>query len=158
MRILILSSSTGGGHDMRARSLESWCRKLSTDSEPLETFRFQALEESAGIYKFGVELYNWIQKKCPWLHLLYFNWLEIFQISASERLLLGKAKYIAQLEAIRPDVIVSVHAHTNLAMGTAAVRGEAFSWGEFKTQLEPLLEHAKTMGHLTLLKCSAVGH
>ena len=120
MRILILSSSTGGGHDMRARALESWCRKLSTDSEPLETFRFQALEESAGIYKFGVELYNWIQKKCPWLHHLYFNWLEIFQISASERLLLGKAKYIAQLEAIRPDVIVSVHAHTNHAFRAIA--------------------------------------
>ena len=59
---------------------------------------------------------------------------------------------------LREMALSRLHAHTNLAMGTAAVRGEAFSWGEFKTQLEPLLEHAKTMGHLTLLKCSAVGH
>jgi hypothetical protein len=59
---------------------------------------------------------------------------------------------------LREMALSRVHAHTNLAMGTAAVRGEAFSWGEFKPQLEPLLEHAKTMGHLALLKCSAVGH
>ena len=122
MRILILSSSTGGGHDMRARSFESWCRKLSTDSEPMETFRFQALEESAGLYKFGVHLYNWIQKKCPRLHHLYFNWLEIFHISASERLLLGKSKYIAKLQSIHPDLIFSVHAHTNHAFRRVAQR------------------------------------
>jgi hypothetical protein len=59
---------------------------------------------------------------------------------------------------LREMALARVHAHTNLAMGTAAVRGEAFSWGEFKPKLEPLLEHAKAMGHLMLLKCSAVGH
>lgn len=122
MRILILSSSTGGGHDMRARSLEAWCKELSSDSRPIQTHRYQALEESAGLYSFGVQLYNWIQKKCPWLHHVYFNWLELFQISVSETLLLGKAKYIAKLKTLEPDIIVSVHAHTNHAFRSIAKR------------------------------------
>lgn len=122
MRLLILSSSTGGGHDMRARSLEAWSAKLSTETNPITTDRYQALEETAGIYKFGVGIYNFIQKTCPWLHHAYFNWLEIFQISASEKALLGKANYIAKLEASQPDVIVSVHAHTNHAFRAIAKR------------------------------------
>ena len=48
---------------------------------------------------------------------------------------------------LREMALSRLHAHTNLAMGTAAVRGEAFSWSEFKPQLEPLLELCKTMGH-----------
>lgn len=116
MRILVLSSSTGGGHDMRARSIEAWSAQLGDTV----VHRYQALEESAGLYRFGVELYNTIQKKCPRLHHLYFNWLELFQISASEKLLLGKEKFITKLKEIRPDVIISVHAHTNHAFRSIA--------------------------------------
>ena len=45
---------------------------------------------------------------------------------------------------LREMALSRVHAHTNLAMGTAAVRGEAFSWSEFKPQLEPLLKLFRT--------------
>lgn len=116
MRILVLSSSTGGGHDMRARSIEAWSREL--EFEPVH--RYQALEESAGVYKFGVGIYNTIQKKCPRLHHLYFNWLEIFQISAHEKTLLGKKKFIAKLQEVQPELIISVHAHTNHAFRAIA--------------------------------------
>ena len=58
---------------------------------------------------------------------------------------------------LREMALSRMHAHTNLAMGTAAVRGDTFSWAEFKPQLEPLLEHAKSLGHLALLRCAAVG-
>ena len=58
---------------------------------------------------------------------------------------------------LREMSLARMHAHTNLAIGSAAVRGETFSWAEFKPQLEPLLEHAKAVGHLLLLKCPAVG-
>ncbi len=50
-----------------------------------------------------------------------------------------------------------MHAHTNLAIGNAAVRGEVFSWSKFKPLLEPLLEPTKSVGHSMLLKCAAVG-
>lgn len=117
MCILILSSSTGGGHDMRARSLAAWCRQ----QDPASTLqRYQALEESSRLYGFGVEIYNWIQKHWPALHHIYFNCLEIFQVSASRHALLGKAKFEQRLKEIRPDLIVSVHAHTNHAFREVA--------------------------------------
>lgn len=122
MRILILSSSTGGGHDMRARSLEQWCTAPQIKPKQITTHRYQALEDSAPIYRFGVELYNWIQKNCPALHHLYFNYLEVFQVSAHERLLLGKKHLIAVLRKTQPDVIISVHAHTNHAFRAIAHR------------------------------------
>ena len=57
MRILILSSSTGGGHDMRARSLVSWYGSKH-NSTPITTERYQALEESSGLYSFGAVSYT----------------------------------------------------------------------------------------------------
>lgn len=118
MRLLILSSSTGGGHDMRARSLVAWSGQMTDhrpDQSEIAVERYQALEENSGLYRFGVFLYNWIQKKWPLLHHLYFNFLELFQISASRHRLLGKKKFAARLRSFHPDVIVSVHAHTNHA-------------------------------------------
>jgi processive 1,2-diacylglycerol beta-glucosyltransferase len=120
MRILILSSSTGGGHDMRARSFEQWSKATKSHAPALSTHRYQALEENAGVYRFGVQVYNLIQKKCPALHHLYFNWLEVFQVSAHERLLLGKQRFIAVLKKTEPDIIISVHAHTNHAFRAIA--------------------------------------
>ena len=105
---------------MRARSLEQWSARFEKDATAIETHRYQALEASAGIYRFGVQLYNLIQKKCPLLHHLYFNGLELFQISAHERLLLGKKRFISVLERTKPDIIVSVHAHTNHAFRAIA--------------------------------------
>ena len=118
MRLLILSSSTGGGHDMRARSLAAWAARMNrdqTDTTVIEVARYQALEESSGLYRVGVFLYNWIQKKWPLLHHLYFNFLELFQISASRHTLLGKKNFAERLRSFQPDAIVSVHAHTNHA-------------------------------------------
>ena len=120
MRVLILSSSTGGGHDMRARSFEQWSEATKGPASTLSTHRYQALEAGAGIYRFGVQIYNLIQKKCPVLHHLYFNWLEVFQVSAHERLLLGKQRFVAVLKKTKPDIIISVHAHTNHAFRAIA--------------------------------------
>jgi processive 1,2-diacylglycerol beta-glucosyltransferase len=93
---------------------------MQSGSFGLTTARYQALEESAGIYKFGVNLYNWIQKKCPALHHLYFNFLEFFHVSASRHILLGRKKFVKKLLDEAPDIIVSVHAHTNHAFRAVA--------------------------------------
>jgi hypothetical protein len=57
----------------------------------------------------------------------------------------------------REMALARLHARTNLAIGSACVRGEAFSWGGFAPQLEALLEATKCVGHMMLLKCGAVG-
>ena len=97
VRILILSSSTGGGHDMRARSLKQWCEKYSPAGS-IVTTQHQVLEDNSALYRFGVGIYNWIQRYWPFLHHLYFNILELFHISAKPRLLLGKVRYKKLLE------------------------------------------------------------
>ena len=119
LRILILSSSTGGGHDMRARSLRQWCEKHRPAGSIVAT-QHQVLEDSSALYRFGVGIYNWIQRHWPLLHHLYFNCLELFHVSARPRLLLGKARYKKLLEQTQPNIIVSVHAHTNHAFRVIA--------------------------------------
>ncbi len=70
MRVLILTSATGGGHNMRARSLRQWAAR----ERPGWTVEIQeVLEATHGLYRFGVELYNVIQRSSPRLHHLYFN-------------------------------------------------------------------------------------
>ncbi|MEC8333187.1 MAG: glycosyltransferase [Verrucomicrobiota bacterium] len=122
MRILILSSSTGGGHDMRARSLQQWVEVLKERYTQIEISRYQALEESSKIYALGVGIYNSIQKNLPALHHIYFNWLEFFQLSKFESLLLGKKNFHDALIQENPDLILSVHAHVNHGFRSYAKR------------------------------------
>ena len=99
---------------MRARSLKQWCEKCSP-SGSIEITQHQVLEDNSLLYRFGVGIYNWIQRHWPLLHHLYFNCLELFHVSASPRFLLGKARYKKLLLETQPNIIVSVHAHTNHA-------------------------------------------
>ena len=122
MRILILSSSTGGGHDMRARSLQQWVEVLKERHPQIEISRYQALEESSKIYALGVGIYNSIQKIWPALHHVYFNWLEFFHVSKFESLLLGKKHFHDTLIQANPDLILSVHAHVNHSFRSYAKR------------------------------------
>jgi len=105
---------------MRAYSLTAWSEQIGEAVVDAPVHRYQALESSSGIYRFGVQLYNFIQQNCPRLHHIYFNCLELFQISAHKHLLLGKQRYIQLLLDTRPDLIISVHAHTNHAFRAIA--------------------------------------
>ncbi|MFH1067559.1 MAG: glycosyltransferase [bacterium] len=109
MKILVLTSSTGGGHDMRARALREWAARAA-DAEAVV---HQALEDAHGLYRFGVGFYNFIQKNCPALHHVYFNFLEVAGMCRSSRRMLGKKKFQRVLKETRPDVIVSVHGTLN---------------------------------------------
>lgn len=116
MRLLILSSSTGGGHDMRARSLTQWverCHASQPTQKPWEVERYQVLEDTHGLYRFGVDLYNGIQRLMPRLHHLYFNYLEVAAMHRRASSILGRTRFMARLQDLRPDVIVSTHAHLN---------------------------------------------
>jgi len=58
MNLLVLSASTGGGHDMRAHALSNWWNKKGGLS-----YVYHPLENTFVGYKFGCTLYNLIQKK-----------------------------------------------------------------------------------------------
>jgi len=111
MRVLILSSSTGGGHDMRAGAFQEWAQLLPDLNLTTELHR--PLDSGPPLYRFGVHLYNWIQRRAPYLHHIYFNFLEVVAPCGSSRSLLGADRFRATLESMRPDVLFSVHGSLN---------------------------------------------
>jgi processive 1,2-diacylglycerol beta-glucosyltransferase len=66
-RLLILTSSTGGGHDTRARTFQKWLTLKSKTSVLIDSI----LEKSSGMYNLGVQTYNIIQKRAPFMHKAY---------------------------------------------------------------------------------------
>lgn len=128
-RWLLLTSSTGTGHNMRAASISTWAQStFGADRIQLETTH--VLEQTHRVYAFGVGLYNFIQRHAPILHHLYFNYLEIAGHHRHPQRILGADRYKAQIQALRPDRIISVHAHTNhgyFALAREAARDGGFA-------------------------------
>lgn len=96
---------------MRADALARWLEKLH--GPEVEIRRWQALEESSSLDRFGVQLYNWIQKHLPRAHHLYFNFLEGAALHKSAGRLRGYARLAAAVREFSPHVVVSTHAHLN---------------------------------------------
>ncbi len=94
---------------MRARSLTRWAEKIGGWTVSTH----QALEETHGLYHFGVHTYNWIQRHAPWLHHLYFNYLELAGMFRTAQRIMGRQRFVKKLQELRPDLIVSVHGSTN---------------------------------------------
>ena len=69
MNLLILSSSTGGGHNMRAYALKYWWEKQGGRAKVSHP-----LESSFALYRMGSNFYNLIQKYFPAFHYFYFNY------------------------------------------------------------------------------------
>jgi processive 1,2-diacylglycerol beta-glucosyltransferase len=71
------------------------------------------LDAGPGLYRFGVGFYNWIQRRAPWLHHGYFNFLEVARPCGSARGLLGTKQFCEALAKLRPEVLLSVHGSLN---------------------------------------------
>jgi len=110
MRVLIYTSSGGTAHDAAAEAIQQWLQRLRPDAEVQVD---QVLERSSGAYRGGVDLYNWIQRRRPWLHQLYWRAMELEDVIKPGTVLFGRRYLIQQLRAFRPDVLISTHPHTN---------------------------------------------
>ncbi|MBG30625.1 MAG: UDP-N-acetylglucosamine--LPS N-acetylglucosamine transferase [Opitutae bacterium] len=117
MKILVLTSSTGGGHDSRARALRLWAESDEAKSAGLEAeVKIERpLEQGSSLYGFGTWLYNAIQKSCPRLHKLYFPFLEKAGLHRNSTAILGSKRYQQTVSEFAPDIVFSVHAHLNHA-------------------------------------------
>ena len=122
MRVLVLTSSTGGGHDMRARALNAWIESCSTESAPLHATIFQTLEGTHALYRFGVFLYNFIQRRVPAAHRVYFPFLELAGFHRNASMILGRHRFLGLVSKVAPDLVVSTHAHLNHGYFTLARR------------------------------------
>ena len=113
MRTLILTSSTGGGHNMRASSFVHWTRESAGTAVASEIQIHKCLENTHALYRFGVGLYNRIQRHAPWAHHVYFNFLEVAGLHYSRHRLLGTERFRAILDHVRPRVVLSTHGSLN---------------------------------------------
>ncbi len=97
---------------MRASSFVHWTHRLAPATAG-DIQVHKCLENTHGIYRFGVGLYNRIQRYAPWAHHVYFNFLEATAPCHSERWLLGADRFRAILDHVRPQVILSTHGSLN---------------------------------------------
>ena len=88
VRILVLTSSTGGGHDARAQAFAEWAFELY--KHKVDVRIEQLLEKSSFVGRWGVQFYNWIQKKAPWLHHPYYLFVEGLSIINRDSISFGK--------------------------------------------------------------------
>lgn len=107
VRILILTSSTGGGHDARAEAIAEWCFELYRHDVDVRIE--QMLEKSSVVARSGVRFYNWIQKKSPWIHKVFYTVVEGLSLLNRRTVTLGRHYYLEVLNEYRPHLVLSVH-------------------------------------------------
>ncbi len=107
VRILVLTSSTGAGHDARAQAFAEWCFELYRHDVDVRIE--QMLEKSSGFFRVGVDFYNWIQKKSPWLHKAFYLFVELLSLLNRRSVSFGRHYYTTVLREYQPHLVFSVH-------------------------------------------------
>lgn len=110
-RMLVLTSSTGGGHDSRARALAAWVQELTQGAVEVRIERI--IENASWLGRFGVDLYNLIQRRVPWMHQIYWHIVERFIGAQADTVTIGGRYYRQLLSDWQPQWVVSVHDSTN---------------------------------------------
>ncbi|ATC64928.1 glycosyltransferase [Nibricoccus aquaticus] len=107
LRILVLTSSTGGGHDARAQAFAEWCFQLYRHE--IDVRIEQMLEKSSFVNRSGVNFYNWIQRKMPILHTAFYTVVEVLSFLNKRTVTLGRGYYLEVIQEYRPHLVFSVH-------------------------------------------------
>src|SRR6185369_8568007 len=103
LRILVLTSSTGGGHDARAEAFAEWCFQLYRHDVDVRIE--QMLEKSSVVNRAGVNFYNRIQKSAPWIHTAFYAAVELLSILNRRRVVLGSHYYLEVLREYKPHLV-----------------------------------------------------
>src|SRR6185295_17788891 len=152
VRILVLTSSTGGGHDARAEAFSEWCFQLYRHEVDLRIE--QMLEKSSVVNRSGVNLYNWIQRSAPWLHKLFYAIIELLSYVNRRKVRFGATYYLGVLREYQPHLVFSVHDCLNRGyfqlarrtLGADRVRCATYcgefsgGWGYSRNWIEPSVD------------------
>ncbi len=152
IRILILTSSTGGGHDARAEAFAEWCFQLYRHD--IDVRIEQMLEKSSVVNRAGVGFYNRIQKAAPWLHSAFYTFVELLSYINTKDVTFGRSYYLQVLREYRPHLIFSVHDCLNrgyfqlarATLGETRVRCVTYcgefsgGWGYSRNWIEPSVD------------------
>ena len=149
LRILVLTSSTGGGHDARAEAFAEWCFQLYRHDVDVRIE--QMLEKSSVVNRTGVNLYNRIQRGAPWVHKLFYAVVELLSYINTSNVQFGAAYYLEVLRSYKPHLVFSVHDCLNRGyfqlarktLGADRVRCATYcgefsgGWGYSRNWIEP---------------------
>jgi processive 1,2-diacylglycerol beta-glucosyltransferase len=149
VRILVLTSSTGAGHDARAEAFAEWCFQLYRHDVDVRIE--QMLEKSSLVNRAGVNFYNHIQKSAPWVHTAFYTFVELLSLLNKRTVTLGRGYYLDVLKQYRPHLILSVHDCLNRGyfplarqtLGPEGVRCAVYcgefsgGWGYSRNWIEP---------------------
>jgi processive 1,2-diacylglycerol beta-glucosyltransferase len=152
LRILVLTSSTGGGHDARAEAFAEWCFQLYRHEVDVRIE--QMLEKSSVINRAGVTLYNRIQRAAPWLHKVFYALVELLSYLNRNRVTFGADYYLEVLRTYQPHLVFSVHDCLNRGyfqlarktLGADRVRCATYcgefsgGWGYSRNWIEPTVD------------------
>jgi processive 1,2-diacylglycerol beta-glucosyltransferase len=152
VRILVLTSSTGAGHDARAEAFAEWCFQLYRHDVDVRIE--QMLEKSSGFFSACVGFYNWIQKKSPWIHKAFYLFVELLGSINKNSVSFGRAYYESVLSEYRPHLVFSVHDCLNrgyfqlarTTLGADKVRCATYcgefsgGWGYSRNWIEPSVD------------------
>ena len=149
LRILVLTSSTGGGHDARAEAFAEWCFELYRHDVDVRIE--QMLEKSSVVNRAGVNFYNRIQTSAPWVHKGFYAIVEILSLLNTRSVTFGRRYYVKVLRKYRPHLVLSVHDCLNRGyfqlarreLGAGRVRCATYcgefsgGWGYSRNWIEP---------------------
>ena len=152
LRILVLTSSTGGGHDARAEAFAEWCFQLYRHDVDVRIE--QMLEKSSAVNRTGVNLYNRIQKSAPWLHKIFYAVIEVLSWLNRSDVTFGAGYYLKVLKDYQPHLVFSVHDCLNRGyfqlarktLGADKVRCATYcgefsgGWGYSRNWIEPTVD------------------
>ncbi len=152
LRILVLTSSTGGGHDARAEAFAEWCFQLYRHQVDVRIE--QMLEQSSVVNRTGVTLYNRIQKSAPWVHKVFYALVELLSYLNARDVTFGAGYFSQVVREYQPHLIFSVHDCLNRGYFPAARRilgadnvrcatycGEfSGGWGYSRNWIEPSVD------------------
>ena len=152
LRILVLTSSTGGGHDARAEAFAEWCFQLYRHDVDVRIE--QMLEKSSLFHRSGVGLYNYIQRNAPWVHTLFFAVVELLSYINRRSVVVGSRYYQRVLREYKPHLVFSVHDCLNRGyfqyarriLGADRVRCATYcgefsgGWGYSRNWIEPTVD------------------
>jgi len=152
LRILVLTSSTGGGHDARAEAFAEWCFQLYRHDVDVRIE--QMLEKSSVVSRTGVNLYNRIQRGAPWVHKLFYAVVELLSVLNKRTVTIGRSYFVQVIREYRPHLVFSVHDCLNRGyfqlarriLGADKVRCATYcgefsgGWGYSRNWIEPTVD------------------
>lgn len=112
IKILILTSGTGGGHNTRSKALAEWFNKIFPESCDVRVE--EILENSSKIGYLGVKINNFIDRFIPYFHYIYWYIVEIIGQLNKFYLLFGRKYFKNLITTYKPDIIISMHDFLNL--------------------------------------------